>query len=200
MIEHYLNLLTEKRGQRSSFKRRTPGRQRLRVGRRDLLPEETFRAMLALERRRAERSRRPFVLVLLDTNAVEADKRSSALFERLASVVATAIRESDLIGWYEEEAVLAVIFTELSTDENCPVPEILCTKVVSTLQASFEQAITRKLAVTVHVFPENWDTSSADPVADIKLYPDVSEVAAKQRFSKIVKRGMDIMEIGRAHV
>ena len=193
MIEHYLNLITEKRGQRRSVKKRTPGRQRLRVGRRDLLPEETFRAMLALERRRAERSRRPFVLVLLDTNAVDADKRGSALFERLASVVATAIRESDLIGWYEEEAVLAVIFTELSTDENCPVPEILCTKVVSTLQASFEPAITGKLAVTIHVFPENWDTGSADRVADIKLYPDVSEVAAKQRFSKIVKRGMDIV-------
>src|SRR5215469_1806092 len=192
MIEHYLKLITEKKVQPKSAKRRSSSRHRPPVGRRDLLPEETFRALLALERRRAERSCRPFVLMLLDTSAVDAEKRGSALFERLSSVVAGAIRESDLIGWYEEESVLAVIFTEVSTDENCSVTEVLCAKVVNTLRVSLEQAITRKLTLTVHVFPENWDTGSANRAADIKLYPDVSEGAAKQRFSKIVKRAMDI--------
>jgi len=191
MIE-YLNLITEKKVQPKSAKRRSSSRHRLPIGHRDLLPEETFRALLALERRRAERSQRPFVLMLLDTSAVDAEKRGSALFERLSSVVAGAIRESDLIGWYEEESVLAVIFTEVSTDENCSVTEVLCAKVVNTLRVSLEQAITRKLTLTVHVFPENWDTGSANRAADIKLYPDVSEGAAKQRFSKIVKRAMDI--------
>ena len=193
MIEHYLKLITEKKVQPKSAKRRSSSRHHPPVGRRDLLPEETFRALLALERRRAERSCRPFVLMLLDTSAVDAEKRGSALFERLASVVGSAIRESDLIGWYEEESVLAMIFTEVSTDENSSVTEVLRDKVVNTLRASLEQAIIRKLTLTVHVFPENWDTGSADRAADIKLYPDVSEVAAKQRFSKIVKRGMDIV-------
>jgi exopolysaccharide biosynthesis polyprenyl glycosylphosphotransferase len=149
--------------------------------------------MLALERRRAERSRQPFVLMLLDTSAVDTDQRGSALFEQLASVVAGAIRESDLIGWYEEDAVLAVIFTELSTHENYSVTEILSTKVVDALQENVEQSIARKLTLSVHMFPENWDSGSADRVADIKLYPDVSEVATNQRFSKIVKRAMDIV-------
>jgi len=149
--------------------------------------------MLALERRRAERSRQPFVLMLLDTSAVDAEKRGSVLFARLASVVAGAIRESDLIGWYEEEAVLAVIFTEVSTDENYSVTEVLTTKVVNTLQENLEQAILRKLTLSVHVFPENWDTGCADRVADIKLYPDVCEAEAKQRFPRMVKRGMDIV-------
>jgi len=149
--------------------------------------------MLALERRRAERSRQPFVLMLLDTSAVDTDQRGSALFEQLASVVAGAIRESDLIGWYEEDAVLAVIFTELSTHENNSVTEILSTKVVDALQENVEQSIARKLTLSVHMFPENWDSGSADRVADIKLYPDVSEVVTNQRFSKIVKRAMDIV-------
>jgi lipopolysaccharide/colanic/teichoic acid biosynthesis glycosyltransferase len=149
--------------------------------------------MLALERRRAERSRQPFVLMLIDTGAVDADKRGPALFEPLASAVSDAIRESDLIGWYEEDAVLAVIFTEVSTDENYSVTEILTTKVVDALQKKLELAILRKLTLSVHVFPENWDAGCADRVADMKLYPDVSEVAANRRFSKIVKRGMDIL-------
>jgi exopolysaccharide biosynthesis polyprenyl glycosylphosphotransferase len=194
MLDRNSSIPAEKRVQlRSTKKRSAAARPRVVIERRDLLREEIFRAMLALERRRAERSRQPFILMLLDTGAVDADKRGSALFERLASAVAGAIRESDLIGWYEEEAVLAVIFTEVSTDENYSVTEILSTKVVDALQKNLEQAILRKLTLSVHVFPENWDTGCADRVADIKLYPDVSEVAPKQRFSKMVKRGMDIV-------
>ena len=193
MINRYRSMPTEKRVQLRSAKRWSPARHRVPVERRDLLREEIFRVMLALERRRAERSRQPFVLMLLDTSAVDTDKRGSALFERLASVVAGAIRESDLIGWYEEDAVLAVIFTELSTHESYSVTEILSTKVVDALQENVEQAIARKLTLSVHMFPENWDSGSADRVADIKLYPDVSEVVTNQRFSKIVKRAMDIV-------
>ena len=196
MIDRYPSIPKEKRVRLRSTKRRSPARQRVPVGSRDsrdLLREDIFRAMLALERRRAERSRQPFVLMLLDTSAVDAEKRGSVLFARLASVVAGAIRESDLIGWYEEEAVLAVIFTEVSTDENYSVTEVLTTKVVNTLQENLEQAILRKLTLSVHVFPENWDTGCADRVADIKLYPDVCEAEAKQRFPRMVKRGMDIV-------
>src|SRR6516162_10760943 len=115
MFDRHSSTPTEKRVQPRSTKRWSPPRHHVVIRHQDLLREEIFRAMLALERRRAERSRQPFVLMLLDTSAVDTDKRGSALFERLASAVAVAIRESDLIGWYEEEAVLAVIFTELST-------------------------------------------------------------------------------------
>src|SRR5262252_2520002 len=181
MINRYPSTPTEKRVHLRRTKRWSTVRHSVRVEGRDLLREEIFRAMLALERRRAERSRQPFVLMLLDTSAVDPEQRGSALFEQLASVVAGAIRESDLIGWYEEDAVLAVIFTELST------------KVVDALQENVEQAIARKLTLSVHMFPENWDSGSADRVADIKLYPDVSEVATNQRFSKIVKRAMDFV-------
>jgi exopolysaccharide biosynthesis polyprenyl glycosylphosphotransferase len=193
MFERHSSTPTEKRLQPRSAKRWSPARHHVVIRHRDLLREEIFRAMLALERRRAERSRQPFVLMLLDTSAVEAEKRGSALFEPLASAVASAIRESDLIGWYEEDSVLAVIFTEVCTDENYSVTEILTTKVVDALQKNLELGILRKLTLSVHVFPENWDAGCTDRVADMKLYPDVSEVASNRRFSKIVKRGMDIL-------
>ena len=193
MFERHSSTPTEKRLQPRSAKRWSPARHHVVFRHRDLLREEIFRAMLALERRRAERSRQPFVLMLLDTSAVEAEKRGSALFEPLASAVASAIRESDLIGWYEEDSVLAVIFTEVCTDENYSVTEILTTKVVDALQKNLELGILRKLTLSVHVFPENWDAGCTDRVADMKLYPDVSEVASNRRFSKIVKRGMDIL-------
>jgi len=182
----------EPRVQQKSAKRRSFGRVRVPAERRDFLREETFRAMLALERRRAERSRRPFVLMLFDTTAVGAGRKGAAFLRQLESVVAGAIRESDLIGWYKEETVLAVIFTEVTTDENCSVAEVLLAKAVKTLQANLEWAVAGKLVLSVHIFPENRDSGCGDRVADIKLYPDVSNMPEKQ-LSKIVKRGMDIV-------
>ena len=47
----------------------------------EILREETLHAMLTLERRRAERSRKPFVLMLLDSHAVPKNGNGSAFIE-----------------------------------------------------------------------------------------------------------------------
>src|ERR1700689_3744121 len=68
-----------------------------------VLQQETFQALLPLERRRPQESRKPFVLMLLDSHAVHATGGSAAFAERLASVVSDATRETDLVGWYEKD-------------------------------------------------------------------------------------------------
>lgn len=180
----------------SNGRKALPRFGRMPSRREGILKEETFRAMLTLERRRAERSRKPFVLMLLDSNAVQTDARGAAFVERVAYVVSDAIRESDLVGWYEEGEVLAVIFTELSSDENCPITEVLRSKVVRALRDNLDPALASNLVVTAHLFPETWDKDRPDRVADIKLYPDVSGRAAKRRLPMIIKRGMDIIGSG----
>jgi len=52
--------------------------------------EKEFHAMLTLERRRAERSRRPFVLMLVDSHAVDKNLAGADFIERLTSVVSSA--------------------------------------------------------------------------------------------------------------
>lgn len=44
----------------------------------DVLSEEAFRRMIALERKRSERSQRPFVLLLIDTGQPEAGRSRDA--------------------------------------------------------------------------------------------------------------------------
>ena len=75
-------------------KKAPSGLARTATKREDILGEHTFRAMLARERRRAERSRQPFILMLLDGSALET---SRDLAERLSSIVSAVIRQSDLI-------------------------------------------------------------------------------------------------------
>src|ERR1700692_4490952 len=61
------------------------------------LRENVFHSMLTLERRRAERSRKPFVLMLLDAN-LENGTAEETLRQAVDIVVASK-RQPDLVGW-----------------------------------------------------------------------------------------------------
>jgi lipopolysaccharide/colanic/teichoic acid biosynthesis glycosyltransferase len=152
--------------------------------------------MLTLERRRAERSRKPFVLMLLDSGPIRKNGSNVGFAERLASVVMHATRETDLVGWYENGAILAVIFTEINLDGTSPITEVLHSKVVKALRENLDHKVASKLAITVHLFPESWDKDHPDRVADMRLYPDLSPKASKKQARIVVKRGIDILGSG----
>jgi lipopolysaccharide/colanic/teichoic acid biosynthesis glycosyltransferase len=172
-------------------KRAPSGLARIPLRREDVLEEQAFQSILTLERRRAERSRQPFVLMLLDASAARADRRRPGCAERLASVVSGTIRESDLVGWYQQNTILGVIFTEVKTDGNGSIAESLCAKVSSTLGGALDPALAAKLILSAHLFPEN--SSSPDLGVDVRLYPDLNARANGRRLSMIVKRGIDII-------
>jgi lipopolysaccharide/colanic/teichoic acid biosynthesis glycosyltransferase len=168
----------------------------LAARRESVLKEETFRAMLTLERQRAERSRKPFVLMLLDSRAVQKNGNGATFIGRLTSVVSDATRETDIIGWYEESAILAVIFTEINPGGKNPVAEVLHSKVVTALRNNLDPKLASTLIITVHLFPESWDKDRPERVADIKLYPDLARPGSKKRFPTVIKRGIDIVGSG----
>jgi lipopolysaccharide/colanic/teichoic acid biosynthesis glycosyltransferase len=157
-----------------------------------ILQEETFHNMLTLERRRAERSRKPFVLMLLDAGPSGEAEATDRLVSQVTSVLLKSTRETDLVGWYKKGAILGVIFTEISLEFTTPITEILRSKVVSALHNELSNRVTSKLVVTVHLFPENRDRDGAETVADIRLYPDLSEGGSKKRLPQIVKRAIDV--------
>lgn len=185
----------EERGSRSNHVRMALLRAgRAPSGRERILKEETFHTMLALERRRAERSRKPFVLMLLDSSTAHANGHRQTFIERLTSVVSDATRETDLIGWYESGAVLAVIFTEVSFEGENPITHVLRSKIVRTLQDNLDSKLASQLHITFHVFPEDWQESGrSGRGADSKLYPDLSKKHARKHLPMAIKRGVDIV-------
>jgi lipopolysaccharide/colanic/teichoic acid biosynthesis glycosyltransferase len=157
-----------------------------------IVNEEAFHAMLTLERRRAERSRKPFVLMLLDARLVDANGTRKLFIDKLQSTVCDSIRETDIIGWYEDRVVLAVIFTEIKNEDTGAILGILQSKVVNALNQNLDHKYASKLIITAHVYPENWDKESGDRVADVKLYPDLSQQIPKKRLYATAKRVMDV--------
>ena len=162
-------------------------------GREEVLAETTFHALLTHERRRAERSRKPFVLMLLEMHALHAKSVGAAFSERVKSTISGATRETDLIGWYEEGRIFAVIFAELNVEEGTPVAELLRSKIETVLQDSLGTKAAGKIVITTHIFPENWNQNGTERPADLKLYPDLSEKSSNKRVPKVIKRGIDIL-------
>jgi lipopolysaccharide/colanic/teichoic acid biosynthesis glycosyltransferase len=158
-----------------------------------ILNEEAFHTMLTFERRRAERSRKPFALMLLDSRAVHRNGNGPAFSAGLANVISEATRETDITGWYENGTILAVIFTEINLDGKNPIADVLRSKVVAALQDSLDHNLASQLVVTFHFFPQSWDKDRPDRVADVKLYPEISQGDSKKRLPMVVKRVMDVV-------
>jgi hypothetical protein len=76
--------------------------------------EAAFNHFLAIERRRAERSRRSILLVLVSVQAqagrsnVLGHAAATELFARLGA----SVREVDFVGWYREGRVAAAVLTQ----------------------------------------------------------------------------------------
>src|SRR5262252_4888352 len=165
----------------------------LMESREEVLLEESFRSMLTLERRRAERSRKPFVLMLLDASAFIEEKTSERSLSRMCSVLLKSTRETDLIGWYEKGVVLGVIFTEVSCEAETPITEVLRSKVLEALHGELGRKVASNLVVTTHLFPEKAGQDKGEKIADRRFYPDLVKGAPKRRASQIVKRAIDFL-------
>ncbi len=152
--------------------------------------EDVFHAMLALERRRAERSGQPFVLMLLDAH--QRNGSSKKILHQAVGVITGSARETDLIGWYKRGAVIGVIFTQVAAGAP-PVTEILRTKVATALVNCLGQETAKAIAISVHIFPEDWNKSDSNWVADSKLYSDLGRHVPRKKASLFIKRLMDIV-------
>lgn len=165
----------------------------LSAGRKVTFKEEAFHSMLTLERRRAERSGKPFLLMLLDSHGVHKNGSGDSFLKQLVAVISDATRETDIVGWYEDGEILAVIFTEVNLAGKNAITEILHSKVLTALRANLDQKTAAGLVVTLHLFPENLEKGLPDRLADIKLYPDLSQKSSNKKLPMLVKRAIDIV-------
>lgn len=160
------------------------------------LQEETFHNMLTLERRRAERSRKPFVLMLIESMESNGADESNRFMSQVTSVLVKSTRETDLVGWYKKGACLGLIFTEINLEFETPITELLRTKVLSALQNEIGADVDYRLVVTAHLYPEHRVSDGDEQGVDMRLYPDIAEKNANRGIAQVVKRVIDILGSG----
>lgn len=151
-----------------------------------------FFHMLKIERKRTQRSNMPFLLMLVnltDLSKLEQDTYA----EEIRGILDSTLRETDIKGWYEEDKIIGVIFTDmLKIDESAK--RKIFQKIARAYYERHYDKIFRKIKISFHVYPEHLDKDTRDDgnIFDDNLYPDHSWKKITKKSSLIIKRSIDI--------
>ena len=156
------------------------------------LDENTFQRMIAIERKRTERSKAPFVLMLLEAVGDRGQKSSSVTLRRIATALIASSRDTDLVGWYKDDAIVGTIFTGLIVNDKRAVLDTFLAKVSSTLQEELTADEFNQVRISFHLFPDDWDHEKPGRPTNAALYPDLVSDDEGRRTVLIIKRGFDI--------
>jgi lipopolysaccharide/colanic/teichoic acid biosynthesis glycosyltransferase len=158
-----------------------------------VLHEDAFVSMLYLERRRAERAHKQFVLMLVDVKRAIADGQKSRTLSKITNALLGVTRETDIVGWYLEDHLIGVIGTEVGNAKPKAVQAGMLEKVRTALVEGLPQEKVSQIVLSFHFFPEEGEGNGTDRSANITLYPDLSRKEESRRFALGVKRSMDIV-------
>jgi lipopolysaccharide/colanic/teichoic acid biosynthesis glycosyltransferase len=163
------------------------------IAEREILNEKSFKRTIAVERKRSERSKEPFLLMLVDVGSTPDSKESQQVLERMTPVLMACSRDTDVMGWYRERCTLGVMFTALMlTDKNLILTTIL-NRISSMLrdELTFDQF--NQVNLSFHFFPDDWDQAGPKGPTNVTLYPDLMNPSGRKRSLLLVKRSIDVM-------
>ncbi len=171
----------------------TDSNQSLEAIERRVLDEDSFQTMIAFERKRSERSRKPWLLILVEAGEGLPAGKQEKLLARIVAALCSLTRETDVTGWYEANAVVGVVFTDIGSDEeNSVVPTILA-RVTDALHANLTLEQFSQISISMHAYPETWEHELARRPSNPKLYPDLSSREESRKLEIAIKRVMDVV-------
>jgi lipopolysaccharide/colanic/teichoic acid biosynthesis glycosyltransferase len=162
------------------------------VPERDFFSQDSFHRVISLERRRTERSRKPFLLMLLDVGDQLPPEASEKSLPQLFAALLAATRETDVIGWYESNRIVGVMFTEICLEDRKTIMSTMISRLSDMLRDNPTLEQFSQVSISFHVFPEDWNTDSRKPSNPV-FYPDLSKKKENKRSFETLKRVMDVV-------
>lgn len=150
--------------------------------------ESSFHDLLAIERKRAERSKKPFMLLLVDIRTIVGRNPKKSIVNRVLTAIEASSREIDLKGWYEAKRVVGVIYTELS----CECKKLIISKIRTKLADEFSEISTATVELNAIFFPRNGH-GATDHEAIARFYPELLDKPLTTMVSLFIKRTIDII-------
>jgi len=158
-----------------------------------LVPEDAFRRVLSLERKRSARSGQRFVLILLHLGKVLRSEGRDAVLESITAALSLATRETDLLGWYNKDEQVGVICTEIGSGGTNSILSTLDSRIGTALRENLSLEQMNAIHLSFHVFPDDLDLENGGRPADKSLYPDLSPEGISGKSSQAIKRSIDII-------
>ena len=140
---------------------------------RSTLSEEAFHRMITIERRRTSRSQKSFLLMLLDMGDHVTPRQHKGTLRKILSVLSLMLRETDVTGWYKEDSVVGVMFTEITLDDQNSIPETMMSRVTQTLKSHLPAQQFRQIGLSFHLLPEGQNYDMGKKTVRSTAYPGV---------------------------
>ena len=160
---------------------------------REALNERAFMRMIAIERKRTERSVDPFLLMLLEAGNLQGTGENEGVLDSVLSALLSFFRETDVIGWYKDQTAVGVVFTGLVTEDKISILNLIQSRVSTLLREKLTPGQFNQISISFYFFPDDWDDGNSGPPITPSLYPDLLNPGKGRRFRLAVKRAIDIV-------
>ena len=151
--------------------------------------ERYFNNLLVVERKRSERSRKPFLLMLIDISKVAANGQSSFI-RKLSNVLEISSRDIDIKGWYKNKKILGIIFTE--SQKGCW--KTLVTKIKTNISDMLKPEIANAIEISWIDFPQEHDNQiHSEGKSDVDLYKSQDLETISNKTGVFAKRSVDLI-------
>lgn len=153
-------------------------------------PESIFLERLRQEVRRTERSGRPFALALIGSKAFGSGS-GSQLVRALSEAILASIRETDWLGWYEQNETLGIVLTEIGEASQAKL-ELLATKISQAMRRAVSDQEYNSLKLVIRIFPQLSRESENDGWEG-DIYRDLHRKQRPKAPEEMLKRAIDIV-------
>jgi lipopolysaccharide/colanic/teichoic acid biosynthesis glycosyltransferase len=157
-----------------------------------VLSEESFKRMIAVERKRTERSREPFLLMLVEAGRQHGADKSGKALDKIVSAMLSSTRETDVVGWYKGRTTVGVMFTGLAVQDKSAVLSTILSRVSAALRDELPSDQFSQISLSFHFFPDEWDHENSARPSNPVLYPDLLSATSRKHSLLVIKRAMDI--------
>jgi lipopolysaccharide/colanic/teichoic acid biosynthesis glycosyltransferase len=160
---------------------------------RGALNEDTFRRLIAIERKRTERSKAPFVLMLLEVMNHQNLAKTKRALDSIVTALLGACRDTDIVGWYTENRTIGVMFTGLVVNDRNSILGAILNRVSDALrnELTFEQF--SQISISFHLFPDDWENDKPGRPSNSALYPDLTNHDNNRKSLLLLKRAIDLL-------
>ncbi len=151
--------------------------------------ERYFNSLLIVERKRSERSRKHFLLMLIDISRITTNKEDTFL-RKISDILISSTRDIDIKGWYKHNKILGIIFTE--SQNGCW--KTLLNKIKTNISEMLQPEMADLIEISWIDFPEEEDNQMhelGNSVVDLYRSKDLETVSYKA--GVFAKRSVDLI-------
>jgi lipopolysaccharide/colanic/teichoic acid biosynthesis glycosyltransferase len=157
------------------------------------LTDDEFQRMLSLERKRTERSRKPFLLMLIDLGDHGPSGHDEKVLANILSALALSTRITDIPGWFKNNSIIGVLFTEIVIDDRSSLLATMMARVSACVSKNIPLQRLDQVSISFHLFPEEWDCDMRHRPSNPTLYPDLAQLENRRRYFGVTKRLIDLV-------